>query len=72
MKRCALHGFSSYPLNFSVLIIQVDTEAVEIVHTFNPTCQSVEDHSYPRPGKKNANSVLKLLVLKFSENQQAS
>ncbi len=50
----------------------MNEEAVEVVHTFNPSSQSVEDYSYPRPGKHNAKSELKLLVLKFSEGQQAS
>lgn len=48
----------------------MNEEGVEIVHVFNPVSQKVEDHSYPRPGKKNAKSVLKLLAVKFSDDQQ--
>lgn len=36
-----------------------------MLHTFNPLVHSVEDYPYPRPGKMNANSVLKLLELTF-------
>lgn len=42
---------------------------METVQTFNPACQSLDEYLYPRPGKMNAKSVLKLLVLSFSENQ---
>lgn len=53
-------------------MIQVNEEEVEIVHTFNPASESVEEFLYPRPGNSNATSVLKLLVLRFSESREAS
>lgn len=46
---------------------------LEVVHTFNPATQSVEDYSYPRPGKVNAKTALKLLELQFcSDKKKAS
>ncbi len=49
--------------------MKVNEEGVEIVHSFNPVSQTVEDYCYPRPGGKNAKSVLKLLVLKLTDGQ---
>lgn len=42
------------------------------MHTFNPASQSVEDYFYPRPGKNNAKTTLKLLVLKCDDTREAS
>lgn len=52
--------------------LQVNEEGVEVIHTFNPVSQSIEDYFYPRPGKMNAKSVLKLLVMKFDDSLQVS
>ena len=50
--------------------MQVNEGGVEIVHTFNPISQSVEDYAYSRPGKRNAISALKLLELTFSSDEE--
>lgn len=50
----------------------MNEEGVEVIHTFNPVSQSIEDYFYPRPGKMNAKSVLKLLVMKFDDSLQVS
>ena len=47
----------------------MDEKGVEVVHAFNPATQTVEDYNFPRPGKVNAKSILKLLVLKFAEKK---
>lgn len=51
-------------------IMQVNEEDVEVLHTFNPVTQTVEDYMYPRPGKTNAKSVLKLLMLKYGTEEK--
>ena len=49
--------------------IQVDEGGVELVYTFDPASQVVDDYRYPRPGKQNAKSTLKLLTLKYTASQ---
>ena len=36
----------------TVSFLQVDETKVEIVRTFNPSNQDLEEYSYPRPGKE--------------------
>ena len=43
------------------LCLQVDEKGVEIMKTFDPSSQEVQEYRYPRPGSQNAQSVLRLL-----------
>ena len=52
--------------------IQVHEEEVEVVHTFDPASQLVEDYYYPHPAKNNAKTRLKLLVFQCGSNHEAS
>ena len=50
----------------------MDETDVEVVHTFNPSTQTVEDYKYPRPGSKNAPSKLRLLQFTIDEDRKVS
>ena len=50
--------------------LQVDETDVEVVHTFNPSTQTVDDYKYPRPGSKNAPSKLRLLEFTVDEHRK--
>lgn len=71
MKRFELWTMSNPPPLY-VVLLQVHNEEVEQVHTFNPVSQSVEQHFYPRPGKNNARSLPKMLVLIYKEDGQVT
>ncbi len=43
---------------------------VEVVHTFNPSNQTVEDYKYPRPGSTNAPSTLRLLEFTLDQERK--
>lgn len=52
--------------------LQVNEKDVEIVHTFNPSSQEIDEYCYPKPGRKNASSTLKLIEFRYSENGDVS